>query len=103
MLRVHTMIGHTEGDVKNGTSQRRYHGNTTGAKIRDAAIGQAKALATLRLEILWLSHAAVNNPTSTAIAASNRGCATVWNKAKTGPLKRKPVTYVPSEPIGMRP
>src|SRR5579864_4316910 len=41
MLTVHTMISSVEADVRNGSSQRRYHGNTTGAHKRHAAMGQA--------------------------------------------------------------
>jgi hypothetical protein len=43
MLTVQTIIRSVEADVKNGSSQRRYHGKTTGAHKRDAAIGQANA------------------------------------------------------------
>jgi hypothetical protein len=43
MLTVQTTISHVEADVRNGTSQSRYHGNTTGANKRVAAIGQANA------------------------------------------------------------
>jgi hypothetical protein len=35
------MISSVEADVRNGSSQRRYHGNTTGANKRHAAIGHA--------------------------------------------------------------
>ena len=35
------MISSVEADIRNGSSPRRYHGNTTGAHKRDAAIGQA--------------------------------------------------------------
>src|SRR6266404_1518194 len=41
MLTLQMMISSVEADVRNGSSQRRYHGNTTGAHKRDAAIGQA--------------------------------------------------------------
>jgi hypothetical protein len=43
MLTVQTMSSSVEADVRNGNSQRRYHGNTAGAHKRDAAIGQANA------------------------------------------------------------
>ena len=43
MLTVHTMMGNVEADVRNGSSQSRYHGNTTGANKRVAAMGQANA------------------------------------------------------------
>jgi hypothetical protein len=41
MLTVQTTIGSIEADVRNGRSQSRYQGNTTGAQKRDAAMGQA--------------------------------------------------------------
>jgi hypothetical protein len=45
MLTVQTMISNVEADVKNGSSQRRYHGKTAGAHKSVAAIGQANAKA----------------------------------------------------------
>src|SRR5579864_7535944 len=41
ILTVQIMISSVEADVRNGSSQRRYHGKTTGAHKRDAAMGQA--------------------------------------------------------------
>src|SRR5258707_5632701 len=102
MLTVQTMISSVEADVRNGSSQRRYHGNTTGAHKRDAAIGQANWSGDHSGAAL-LSQVAVTNPTSTASPASNCGGATRSSAANTGPLKRKLFKYVPSEPIGMRP
>src|ERR1700683_4830644 len=102
MLTVQMMIGSVEADVRNGSSPRRYHGNTTGAHKRDAAIGQANSSADHPAAAL-LSQVAVTSPTSTASPASNCGGATSSSAANTGPLKRKVCTYVPSEPIGMRP
>jgi hypothetical protein len=43
MLTVQMMIGSVEADVRNGSSQRRYHGNTTGAHKREAAMGHANS------------------------------------------------------------
>src|SRR5207244_601106 len=65
MLAVQRMMSSVEADVRNGSSARRYHGNTTGAHRRDAAIGQANrsgdhSVAALRSQV------AVTNPTSTA-------------------------------------
>src|ERR1700685_2830833 len=98
------MIGSVEADVKNGSSQRRSHGNTAGAHKRDAAIGQANWFGDHSgAALLILSQVAVINPTSTASPTSNCGGATRSSIANTGPLKRKVWTYVPSEPIGMRP
>jgi len=68
------MISSVEAEVRNGSSQRRYQGNTTGAHKRDAAMGQANALGDF--EDVLLRKAAVMNPTSTAIAANNAGGAT---------------------------
>src|SRR6266496_5117227 len=107
MLTVQRMISSVEADVRNGSSQRRYQGNTTGAHKRDAAMGQANMCgdhsgAALLSDAL-LNKVAVANPTNPANPASNCGGATRSSIANTGPLKRKPCTYVPSEPIGMRP
>src|SRR5258707_9304603 len=102
MLTVQRMISSVEGDVRNGSSQRRYHGNATGAHKRDAAIGQANMSGDDSGAAL-LSQVAVTSPTSTASPASNCGGAARSSAANTGPLNRKPCTYVPSEPIGMRP
>jgi hypothetical protein len=70
MLTVQTIISSVEADVKNGTSQRRYQGNTAGAQIRDAAIGQAN-LSGEKLGDALLSQAAVASPTSSASPTSN--------------------------------
>jgi hypothetical protein len=43
ILTLQTVISAVEADVRNGSSQRRYHGNTAGANNRDAAIGQANS------------------------------------------------------------
>ena len=43
MLTVQMMIGTVEADRRNGSSQRRYHGYTTGAHRSDAAMGHANA------------------------------------------------------------
>src|SRR6202022_1967540 len=102
MLTVQRIIGSVEGDIRNGSSPRRYHGNTTGAHKRDAAIGQATTSGD-HSGAARLSQVAVTNPTSTASPASNCGGATRSSAANTGPLQRKVCTYVPSEPIGMRP
>src|SRR6202158_1430179 len=96
MLTVQTMIKSVEGDVRNGSSQRRYHGNTTGAHKRDTAIGQANTSGD-HSGAARLSQVAVTNPTSTASPASNCGDATRSSVANTGPLKRKLCKYVPSE------
>src|SRR5580692_795316 len=104
MLTVQIISSSVEADVRNGNSQRRYHGNTAGAHKRDAAMGQANwSGENSRVARLILSQLAVANPTSTANATSNCGGATRSSIANTGPLKRKLCTYVPSEPIGTRP
>src|SRR5690349_16310712 len=102
MLTVQTMIGSVEGNLRNGSSHKRYHGNTAGAHKSDAAIGQAN-ISGDRSGAALLSQVAAANPTSTASPASNCGGATRSNIANTGPLKRQCCTYVPTEPIGMRP
>src|SRR5271170_7145279 len=108
MLTVQMIISSVEADVRNGSSQRRYHGNTAGAHKREAAIGQenmgqANMSGDDSGAPLLLIQVAVANPTSTASPTSNCGGATRASIANTGPLKRKLCTYVPSEPIGMWP
>src|SRR5438105_13869244 len=75
MLTVQKMISSVEADVRNGSSQSRYHGNTTGAHRRDAAIGQANASGDNSRDAR-LNQVAVNNPTSNARVGSNCGGAT---------------------------
>src|SRR5579862_10059167 len=102
MLTVQITSSNVEADVRNGSSQSRYHGNTAGAKKREAAMGQANWSGD-HSGCALLNHAAVANPTSTARTANNCGGATRASAVKTGALKRKVCTYVPSEPSGMRP
>src|SRR5215471_13140708 len=102
MLTVQRMISRVEAEVRNGSSQSRYHGNTTGAHKRDAAIGQANASGDHSVAVR-LSHVAVTNPANTASTARNCGGAIRLSAANTGPLKRKLCRYVPSEPVGIRP
>ena len=75
MLTVQIMISSAEGDVRNGRRQRKYHGNTTGAHKRDAAIGKANTSGDHSGAVI-LSQVAVTNPTSTASPARNCGGAT---------------------------
>src|ERR1700674_1266218 len=72
MLTVQTMISRVEADVRNGSSQRRYQGNTTGAHKRDAATGQANWSGD-HSGAMRLSQVAVTNPTSNASPTSNCG------------------------------
>src|ERR1700737_5155607 len=65
MLTVQRMISSVEDDVRNGSSQRRYHGNTAGAHKRHAAIGQANRFGD-HSGAARLSQVAVTNPMSTA-------------------------------------
>src|SRR5579863_1732812 len=102
MLTVQIRISSVEADVRNGSSQRRYHGNTTGAHNKHAAIGQANAPGDNAGSAL-LSQVADTSPTTRANPTSKCGGATWLSAANTGPLKRKVCIYVPSEPIGMRP
>src|SRR5580692_1971283 len=98
MLTVQIIISSVEADVRNGSSQRRYHGKTAGAHKRAAAMGQANWSGENSGAALF-SQLAVANPTSTANPTSNCGAATRSSAANKGPLKRKLCTYVPSEPI----
>jgi len=91
MLTVQIMISSVEADVRNGSSQRRYHGNTAGAQKRDTAIGQATRFEDHSGAEL-LSQVAVTNPTTTASPARNCAGATRSSAANTGPLKRKVCT-----------
>jgi hypothetical protein len=115
MLTVQMMIGRVEGDLKKGSIQSKYQGYITGAHKRDAAIGQANAsedsgalgtaesaVSTLVLEFLPI-HKAVTRPTSTANPTPICGAATLSNIANNGSLKRKFLTKVPSEPVGICP
>jgi hypothetical protein len=70
MLTVQTMISSVERDLRNGSSHRRYHGNTAGAHKRDAAIGHANISGDDSGAVL-LSQVAVTNPARTAIPTSN--------------------------------
>src|SRR5215831_15923844 len=102
MLTVQKTSNIVEADVRNGNNQRRYQGNTAGANKRDAAMAQAKASGRNSGDDL-LSQVALANPASIASAVTNCGGASLPNAANTGPLKRKFCTYVPSDPIGIRP
>src|SRR5216684_5857628 len=104
MLTVQMMIGTVEADRANGSSQSKYHGYTTGAHRRDAAMGHANASDDHAADLLGLlRQTAVRKPTSTASPTTSCGAATRSSVANTGSLKRKLCTYVPSEPIGIRP
>src|SRR5579863_10498678 len=102
MLTVQMMMGTVETDRMNGSSQSRYQGYTTGAHRSDAAIDHANASGESP-GAFHLHHIAVRKPMSTARPATSRGAATCSSIANTGSLKRKLCTYVPSEPIGIRP
>src|SRR5512133_3202263 len=102
MLELQMMISRVDAVVKNGSSESKYHGNTTGAQKRDAAIGQANCSKD-HSGIRFLIHDADASPTTTASPAASFGGAKCTRAANTGPLKRNVCTYVPSEPVGMRP
>src|SRR6267142_5335716 len=102
MLKVQIMIGTVEVDLMNGSSQTMYHGYTTGAQRSDAAMGQANASEDPSADFL-LIQIAVRKPASTASPATTCGAVTRSSIAKTGSLKRNLCTYVPSEPVGIRP
>src|ERR1700737_959136 len=101
MLTVQMTIGSVEADLRNGSSQRRYQGYTTGAHRSDAAIGQANRSGDRSSDVL-LSQVAVRNPANTG--SPRAICGTTRSSiANTGSLKRKVCAYVTSEPIGMWP
>src|SRR3954452_5941347 len=100
MLTVQMMIGRIEADLRNGSTQRRYQGYTTGAHRSDAAMGQANTSGDRSGDVL-LNHVAVRSPTTTGTPAAICGT-TPSSVANTGSLKRKLHTYVMSEPIGRR-
>src|ERR1051325_6879088 len=97
MLTLQTMMSNVEIDVRNGSSQSKYQGNTTGAHKRDAAIDHANTSGDQPRAVL-LSQSAVTNPVSTASPASKCGGANSASVANTGPLKRKFCRYTASEP-----
>src|SRR5882672_5324209 len=93
--------------IQSGTNHgrptvRRCHGYATGAHKSDAAIGQANASEDPSADFL-LIQIAVSKPKSTASPATTCGAVTRSSVAKTGSLKRNLCTYVPSEPVGIRP
>src|SRR5262249_4521650 len=102
MLTVQTRIGNVKIERMNGSIQSRYHGYTTGAHKRDAAIGQANASPHHGAE-LFLDRAAASKPASAASPAATLGGITRSRVAKTGSLKRNLCTYVASEPKRMWP
>src|SRR5260370_7644225 len=102
MLTVQMMIGTVEADRTNGSSQRRYHGYTTGAHRSDAAMGHANA-SEEHAGALLLSQIAVRKPTSTASPTTSSGAATRSSVANTGSLKRQLSTYLPTHPLNIPP
>src|SRR5258705_13301183 len=95
-------MGSVVVDLRNGSTHSRYHGYATGAQKSDAAIGQANASEDPSADFL-LIQIAVSKPASTASPATTCGAVTRSSVAKTGSLKRNLCTYVPSEPVGIRP
>src|SRR6266446_5081254 len=77
MLTVQMMISSVEADIRNGSSQRRYHGNTTGAHKRRSAMGQTNCgqanWSGDHSGVARLWQVAVTSPTRTANPASNCG------------------------------
>src|SRR5258708_17505298 len=102
MLTVQMMIGTVEADRTNGSSQRRYHGYTTGAQRSDAAIGHANASED-HIGALIRSQIAARKPASTASPTTTCGAAIRSSVANSGSLKRKLCTKVQREPTGIRP
>ena len=64
MLSVQIKSGSADTDCKNGTSQSRYHGISTGAEASDTAIGHAHTSGECA-ECLLRSHTAVTRPNKT--------------------------------------
>src|SRR5258708_20705880 len=98
MLTVQMIIGTVEAGRRNGSSQSRYHGYTTGAHKSDAAIGQANASEDSASDFP-LSQIAVTKPTNNASPATICGADTRSSTANTASLNRNPCTQIPSEPI----
>jgi hypothetical protein len=72
MVTVQKMMSSVDADVRNGSSQRRYHGNTTGPHKRDTAIGHANRSGEISGEDLR-RQVAVIIPASTARPVKNTG------------------------------
>ena len=68
-LSVQIMIGIIDAEWRNGTSQRRYHGYTTGAQASEAVIGHAHASGEHAGRLLR-SQTAVTRPHKTANPAA---------------------------------
>src|ERR1700744_2190486 len=96
------MISKVDVEVRNGSSQRRYHGNMTGAHKRHAAIGHAN-ISGDHSGIMLLSQDAVTTQPSAANPASTCGGPRCWSIANPGPFKGKVWTYLLGERIGTRP
>lgn len=88
MLTVQTVSGSIEGERRNGSSQSKYHGYTTGAQTSEAVMGQENASNGVSADLL-LSQMATRKPTKIASAATSRGAAIFSSIANTGSLKRK--------------
>src|ERR1700722_17966521 len=99
MLIDQTISGTVDIERRNGKSQSKYHGYTTGAHTSEAAIGQAHCSASLDSGFLR-NHTAVASPRANATPATICGLTRCWSIPNTGPLKRKRCTKVPIEPMG---
>src|ERR1700723_3453336 len=99
MLIDQTISGTVDIERRNGKSQSKYHGYTTGAHTSDAAMGQAHCSASLDSGLLR-NHAAVASPRASATPATICGLTRCWSIPNTGPLKRKLGKKAPIEPMG---
>src|ERR1700723_2634062 len=102
MLMVQIIRGTVATDRTNGSSHRRYQGETTGAHRSDAAIGHANVsgeYSSCRLR----SHTEIHSPTKTAKPATTRGLTIRASVAKTGSLNRNRCTNTPSDPVAPHP
>src|SRR6516164_2189225 len=102
MLSVQTVSGRVVRERRNGSTQSRYQGYTTGAQTSEAAMGQAHA-SDSHWGGLLRNARAVNKPARIATATTICGLATRSSAAKTGPLKRNRCTNMKSDPTGIRP
>src|SRR5260370_21996593 len=102
MLSVQIVSGSVAADCRNGTSQSRYQGYTTGAPASDTAIGHAHA-SSEHDERLPRSHTAVTRPNKTDKPAAAWGRTTRSIASKIGSLKRNRCTNAPSDPSGSEP
>src|SRR5262249_57196686 len=87
-LTVHTASGHVARVVRNGVSQRRYHGYTAGAARNTTASGHAQAAGASTAQT-WRSLAATATPARAARAVTRRAGRTISAMPNSGALNRQ--------------